>query len=70
MAAVGALVQEQLSDLGDFRGPQLKADRAEGEAERAAQPLGIADAERGEQPGHQELAQVEPVIEWTTRPRT
>ena len=60
MAAVGAFVQEQLRDPGDFRGPQLKADRSEGEAERTAQPLRVADAERVEQAGHQEVAQVQP----------
>jgi hypothetical protein len=60
VAAVGAFVQQQLRDPGDLRGPQLKADRAKGEAERAAQPLGIADAERGEQAGYQEVAQVSP----------
>jgi hypothetical protein len=47
LAFVGAVVQQQLGDPGDFRGPELKADRSEGEAERAAQPLRIADAERG-----------------------
>ena len=53
-------MQQQLRDPGDLRGPQLQADRAKGEAERAAQPLGIADAERGEQAGYQEVAQVSP----------
>ena len=48
LAVVGALVQEQLRDAGDFRGSQLKADRPEREAERATEPLRVADAEGGE----------------------
>jgi len=58
LAVVGALVQEQLRDAGDFRGPELEADRSERVAEGATVPLGIPDAEGGEEAGQQEFAQV------------
>jgi hypothetical protein len=56
--AVAAVIEQGAAEPGDLFGTQLEPDRTEGVPKRAAKPLRILDAERGEQPWEQEIAQV------------
>ena len=48
LAAVAAVIEQGPAEPGDLFGTQVEPDRAEGVSQRAAQPLRVVDAERGE----------------------
>ncbi len=48
-------VQDDLGDPAYLSGSQVQPDRTERKAERAAQPLRVTDAERGEQSRKEEV---------------
>ena len=56
--AVAAGIEQGAAEPGYLFGPQLEPDRTEGVPKRAAKPLRVLNAERGEQPWEQEITQV------------